>query len=494
MVCLDINLPDNNPIQLMRKCFTVFFAFILFQAQAQSVSNYLEKIRNNPSKLTAFFSQMPKGGDLHHHYSGSVYAESFVDYIVKNDYFINRETLAIAEKKPADDKDWSKLSALKKEGQLEEYKFRLLKKWSVKDYNNVSIPSDKQFFETFPSFDVASEKNIDSGLLEIKNRAVKEHVSYIETMLGSVKCERFNDLSSQFDLKFHTVLQQKDERYCQALLDTLYGKFMEKNIVSCADNFSENTINKLHHAMHIDDDLFIMRYQTYTVRTLEASEVFKRLLLAFDAASKNPLIVGVNILSPENNEVAMRDYWLHMQMFKYCHKKYPSVKYTMHAGELTLGLVKPEELTWHISSAVYDAGASRIGHGVDIPYEANSYALLNYMKEKGIAVEINLFSNEFILKVKGDRHPVTLYKEFNVPIVISSDDAGVLRTNLTEQYVLLASRYPEFTYSGIKKIIYNSINYSFIKEPSVKKKLLAKLDRDFIAFEKLVINNLQKKN
>ncbi|MBB6270541.1 hypothetical protein HDF26_000968 [Pedobacter cryoconitis] len=477
----------------MRKCLTLFLVFFLFQAHAQSVSNYLEKIRSNPAKLTAFFSQMPKGGDLHHHYSGSVYAESFIDYIIKKDYFINRETLEIAEKKPSNDKNWTKFSSLEKDGQSGEYKFRLLKKWSVKDYDNVSIPSDKQFFETFQNFDIASEKDIDSGLLEIKNRAVKEHVSYIETMLASVKCERTDDLSLQFDPKFHTVLLQKDERHCQALLDTLYGQLMKKNIIACADNFSVNTINKLHNSLHIDDDSFVMRYQTYTVRILEASEVFKRLLLAFDAASKNPLIVGVNILSPENNDVAMRDYWLHMQMFNYCHKKYPAVKYTMHAGELTLGLVKPEELTWHISSAVYDAGASRIGHGVDMPYEANSYALMNYMREKGIAVEINLFSNEFILKVKGNRHPVTLYNEFNVPIVISSDDAGVLRTNLTDQYVLLAGRYPEFTYDDIKKIIYNSINYSFIKEPAVKKKLLVKLDRDFTAFEKLIINTQHTK-
>lgn len=470
----------------MRKYLTLLFVLFIFQASAQSVSGYLEEIRNNPAKLTAFFSQMPKGGDLHHHYSGSVYAESFIEYVVKKDYFVHRETLEVSEKKPSNDKEWTRFSSLKKDGQLGEYRFRILQKWSVKDYNNVSIPSDKKFFETFSDFDIASKENIDSGLLELKNRAIKEHVSYIETMLASIKCERIDELSSQFDPKFHAVLLQKDEPNCQRLLDTLYSKLMEKNITSCSDNFSENIVNKLHNSMHIDDDSFIMRYQTYTVRIFEASEVFKRLLLAFDAASKNPLIVGVNILSPEDNEIAMRDYWLHMQMFKYCKNKYPTVKYAMHAGELTLGLVKPEDLTWHINSAVRDAGAHRIGHGVDIPYEANSYALLNYMKEKGIAIETNLFSNEFILKVKNGLHPITLYKEFNVPIVISSDDAGVLRTNLTEQYVLLASRYPEFSYGDIKKIIYNSINYSFIKEPLVKERLLAKLNRDFIAFEKLI--------
>lgn len=471
----------------MKKHLTLFFLFFYFSVHAQSVSNYLDKIRGNPAKLTAFFSQMPKGGDLHHHYSGSVYAETFIDYVIEKDYFINKQTLEVTDVKPSNDENWTRFSAIEKDGQLSEYKFRLLQKWSVKDYNQVSIPSDKQFFETFPNFNIASKNNVDAGLLEIKKRAIEEHVSYIETTLSSPVDDRTDDLSLQFDPKFHTVLKQKNQNRCQALLDTLYNRLIKKDIISCVDSFNANKISKLHNSLHIDDDLFVMRYQTYAVRTFEASEVFKRLLLAFDAASKNKLIVGVNILAPENNDIAMRDYWLHMQMFKYCHQKYPEVKYSMHAGELTLGLVKPEELSWHINAAVFDAGASRIGHGVDMPYEVNSFALMNYMKSKGIAVEINLFSNEFILKVKGGRHPVTLYKEFKVPIVISSDDPGVLRTNLTEQYVLLANRYPEFTYTDIKKIVYNSIKYSFIKEPAIKQKLTTKLDKDFIQFEKLIL-------
>lgn len=155
----------------------------------------------------------------------------------------------------------------------------------------------------------------------------------------------------------------------------------------------------------------------------------------------------------------------------------------MHAGELTLGLVQPEELTWHIGAAVHTAGANRIGHGVDMAYEKDAYDLLRYMAKKSIPIEINLVSNEFILKVKGSRHPLTLYKEFGVPIVISTDDAGILRTNMTEQYVLLAKRYKDISYNDIKKFVYNSINYSFIKEASVKKQLLKDLDNRFKKFE-----------
>ena len=69
-------------------------------------------------------------------------------------------------------------------------------------------------------------------------------------------------------------------------------------------------------------------------------------------------------------------------MFKYCHSRYPNVKYTMHAGELTLSLVQPEELTWLIGVAAYTAGANRIGHGVDIVYEKDPFNLLRYMAKK----------------------------------------------------------------------------------------------------------------
>ena len=76
-----------------------------------------------------------------------------------------------------------------------------------------------------------------------------------------------------------------------------------------------------------------------------------------------------------------------------------------------------------------------------------------------------------------------MYKEFGVTIVISTDDAGILRTNMTEQYAMLDKRYTDVSYSDIKQYLYNSINYSFINEASVKKQLLKDLDSRFETFE-----------
>lgn len=466
---------------------TALLVALLLQgiAYAQNVGKYLDNIRDNTAALTAFFSQMPKGGDLHHHYSGSIYTETYVNRVVKDSCYINKKTLVVNKKgTPMPANDWVMLLNLG--DSLAYYKQQLMQKWSVKDYNGVSYPSDKQFFETFGGFGVTSNDSLEAGLLELKDRAIKENVSYIETMFISIGCTNDVANTSLYTTLLKQAQAKRDVKETQKLLGEIYALLEKGNMKSCADKHNEK-VAALHKKLNIDDDRFTMRYQNYVTRVVPPVTVFKSLVTAFQSASNSPLIVGVNIVAPEDNETSMADYWLHMQMYKFCHSKYPAVKYAMHAGELTLGIVQPEQLTWHIDEAVHTAMASRIGHGVDVAYERDCYNLLRYMAEKKIAVEINLFSNEFILKVKDGAHPVTLYNTFGVPIVISTDDAGVLRSNLIDQYVLLAKRYKNISYETIKKFVYNSIDYSFIKEEAVKAKLKTDLDNRFAAFEKKLI-------
>jgi adenosine deaminase/adenosine deaminase CECR1 len=170
-----------------------------------------------------------------------------------------------------------------------------------------------------------------------------------------------------------------------------------------------------------------------------------------------------------------------MQMFGYLHRQYPKVNRALHAGELTLGLVEPKELQFHIRQAVEIAHAQRIGHGVDVPYEQDSLTLLAELR-KNAAIEINLTSNQFILGVAGNEHPYLVYSSYGVPLVISTDDSGVSRNNLANEYMLLASRYHP-SYARIKEYVYNSIKYSFL---SLDDKTSADkvLDRKFFEFER----------
>ena len=482
-----------------RKKIFFFGAIILFflfgteisfaQSNEIFVQNYLNTIRDNTAELTAFFQQMPKGGDLHHHYSGSVYAETYFDFALEKNYWLNTKTLALEKNKPlVVDSTWQQFSELQNQKILDVYKEKLLQLWSTKDFDATKEPSYKHFFDAFGYFSPASS-NLDEviGLNELKKRAQSENVQYIETMLVRPKTRSVDSALGYFNGILHDLQNRRDEK---AIGDSLQS--LTAGILGITPNFNEDNtkiikeFEKIHQQNNIDDSSFTMRYLVSVVRYKQPVAIFNEILNAFYLASSSNLIVGVNIVAPEHEEVSMKDYWLHCRMFKFCHELYPNVKYTMHAGELRMGMVKPEELTWHINEAVRVAKANRIGHGVDMATERNAYDLLNYMRTNNIAVELNLVSNAFILGIRNEAHPITLYKKAGVPIVISSDDAGILRTDMTEQFVLLAQSYKNISYKDIKQFVFNSIDYSFIKEPEVKTDLKRRLEIQFNAFEKKV--------
>ena len=124
----------------------------------------------------------------------------------------------------------------------------------------------------------------------------------------------------------------------------------------------------------------LCRYQGYSSRGGKPLKVFAQLYVVHKACllssdEKENLLVGCNIVAAENGEKSMLYYHLHMQMFTVLadkqneNKGEVKVNTSLHAGELTLGLTRPEHLTYHIDQAVNIAGANRIGHGVDLPFE-----------------------------------------------------------------------------------------------------------------------------
>jgi adenosine deaminase/adenosine deaminase CECR1 len=231
----------------------------------------------------------------------------------------------------------------------------------------------------------------------------------------------------------------------------------------------------------IDDENFKLRFLAYASRNSAPEIVFSRLYSAFLAASRSEKIVGVNIVGAENHHIAMQDYNLHMNMLAFLGKQFPNVRLSLHAGELVLGMVPPEGLRFHINQAVTLAKANRIGHGVDIAHETNAPELLNLMAKKQIPVEVNITSNRDILGVKGADHPLSIYRSFKVPYVISTDDSGVSRNNLSGEYQLYMATFRP-SYEELKNTVFNSIRYSFLSDEE-KREELKKLDSKFRNFE-----------
>ena len=151
---------------------------------AQRIDAYFQQIRKNEAELTAFLSQMPKGGDLHNHYSGAVYGETYLKWLTDADYCINPQTLEISAPTNGDEcssKAFYKFSFLKasmKSADFEMLRSSLIRLWSTKEYDQVhSDAREEHFFASFSKFGAASGMNYADGLGELKERARAENIS-----------------------------------------------------------------------------------------------------------------------------------------------------------------------------------------------------------------------------------------------------------------------------------------------------------------------------
>jgi adenosine deaminase len=481
-----------------------FFSTIMLPAQAKDLTGtkradlqitrqYYAQLLNAAqprlAELNMLMTMLPKGGDIHHHYSGAIYAETYLDWVEQQGFCIYRESdpankqekFRIEAKKSAAvelNKSCIKVDAVRRDNVF--YR-ELLSIWSDKDYDNHNhqqSPPDQHFFNTFGYFSPISKFSTNAGLKILKQQAKAENQQYLETILKSAPATDHPEFSQKIDALPATASVEEQHQAFGKLADFLaHDETAQKKIADYVKELSED-------AEGIDDAEFSLRMQTYVSRNSVPSRVFSGLFSAFSASQNNPLVVAVNIVGPENGLVALRDYTLHMQMFAFLKNRFPKVRLSLHAGELVLGMVTPEHLQQHIRAAVDIAGAERIGHGVDIMHETNPDQLLFDLKKRNVPIEINLTSNAFILGVQHQAHPVNLYLQHQVPIVITSDDAGVSRNNLSNEYFLFASRYKP-SYDTLKKVVYNSIHYSFLSKAD-KVTHLRQLDQRFIKFETAV--------
>ena len=58
----------------------------------QRTARHFDSIRLQPGLLLAFLREMPKGGDLHIHLAGAIYAESLIDFAAQDGFCVDRTT------------------------------------------------------------------------------------------------------------------------------------------------------------------------------------------------------------------------------------------------------------------------------------------------------------------------------------------------------------------------------------------------------------------
>lgn len=443
------------------------------RAAEQLAEKNLAAARKNPLQLRHFLLGMPKGADLHYHLSGGIYAESFLRAAAEDHLCVNVKEKAFTEC-PA--------GAAEEKGEREKCEERwttdeivparavfcqqglydaVVDSFSMRGFlPSAGVTAHDHFFDAFLKFSGTKRAHKAEWVDEAATRAAQQNEQYLELMetpdyKPAEKIAREIGWKDDFAELRKEFLDHDLAKNVESAVDEL------KDIETARRNLEHCGQPQASEACQVE-----VRFIFQVLRGKPKEVVFAETLLAFETAQADPeRIVGMNFVMPEDGYISMRDYQLHMKMVAYFHATYPAVHIALHAGELAYGLVPPEGLCCHIRLAV-EAGAERIGHGVDVMYEQRPHQLLKEMAKRHVMVEVNLTSNDVILGVNGQNHPLPLYRLFGVPVALSTDDEGVSRIDLTNEYTRAVETYG-FSYADLKKMARTSLEHAFLRGKSL---------------------------
>ena len=449
-------------------CLFLLWLMIYGQSPAQEQSSaesraarYYDSVRQDPPLLLKFLRDMPKGGDLHNHLVGAIYAESLIDFAALNGMCVDRAT-STAVNDGCDkgcEPSARRPSARCAYGDQVLYN-TLVDAWSMRNWQLGKESGHDHFFATFDKFFPATANHIGDALAETASRAAADRLQYVELM-HTADGMRAAILGAK--VGWHDDLPKMRDELLKGGLPAVVAATRRDLDV---DEAKMRARLKCGTPQPDPGCGVVVRYLYQVLRGLPPEQVFAQILLGFELAHADSRFVGLNLVMPEDWYVPMRDFDLHMKMLDYLHGVYPGVHISLHAGELAMGLVAPEGLRFHIRESVERGHAERIGHGVDVMNETDPIGLLKELARRDILVEICLTSNDEILGVRGKQHPLAVYQQYGVPVALATDDEGVSRSDMTYEY-LRAAEDQGLPYLTLKNMARQSLDHSFLPGASL---------------------------
>ena len=427
----------------------------------QRATRYLEGVRKSPPLALAFLRDMPKGGDLHNHLGGAIYAEDLINFAAQDKLCIDNASLSLLP--GACDSSCDKGSAKRAvECAYHDQDFynSIVDAWSMRNWERGHESGHDHFFATFSKFGPALDNHYGEAIANAMNQAARDHLEYIELM-HTIDGLNSAGLGAKvgWDPNFPAM---RDKLLSAGLKDAVAET---RNQLDREEQIARKKL-ACETASPAAGCEMTVRYLYQVLRGLPPEQVFAQILTGFELASSDPRVVGLNLVMPEDWYVPMRDFDLHMRVLNYLDELYPKVHISLHAGELAPRLVTPEGLSFHIRESLEVGHAERIGHGVDVMHERDAVELLHEMAQHKVLVEICLTSNDEILGVKGDDHPFPIYRRYKVPVALATDDEGVSRCDLTHEYLRAFESY-NLTYRDLKDMARQSLEHSFLPGASL---------------------------
>ncbi|MFD1378842.1 hypothetical protein [Fodinicurvata halophila] len=106
--------------------------------EAVVTAETFDRLKDHPVELRMFLQAMPKGGDLHNHLSGAVYAESYLDWALEEDLCLNVDEARLASPPCTDSQP--ELSRALSEGMTT--RDSLVNAWSLRNFIPASAGLD----------------------------------------------------------------------------------------------------------------------------------------------------------------------------------------------------------------------------------------------------------------------------------------------------------------------------------------------------------------
>ncbi len=417
----------------------------------------LEQLRNTP-KLEAFLREFPKGGELHTHLTGAVPPEKLIEIARRRGFCLDDQALLLIQRQPGTEGCPAGQSPAEQVRDGSEIYRRLIDAMSMRGNRAGPENGHKHFFQAFRVRIRWPETVLGDLVEDVIARAAAQNLNYVEVMFFPLEIQQTITLGAALPadapLAAWMAALEKSDVFQRMIPDS----------VKAVDRIEEQLVkNRPAEAAAV-----ARRYVVNAGRTRDPGSAFVQLAAGAALAARDPRVVGINLVAPEDNPVARRDFRLHMRMVDFLVARFPGTRVSLHAGELVPRLLPdaPEDLTFHIADSVWTAGAERIGHGSSIRYERDRESLLRAMRERGVLVEIALTSEETILGLKGRENPLPEYLRAGIPVSLNTDDEGILDTDLTREF-LRAARDFNLDYGMLKQLARNSLEYSFLQGNSL---------------------------
>ncbi|GAE54600.1 hypothetical protein XPR_1235 [Xanthomonas arboricola pv. pruni MAFF 301420] len=148
------------------------------QQREQQVAQLLRTAADQPAQLRAWLQAMPKGGDLHNHLSGSVYAEDYLQWASEDGACVQLDDLSLRAPPCGNGQEPARNLATRNAALYG----RVVDALSMRKF----LPSPSQptghgqFFGTFGKFDAVVRARVADTVAAVLEQAARDRVPYVE--------------------------------------------------------------------------------------------------------------------------------------------------------------------------------------------------------------------------------------------------------------------------------------------------------------------------